>query len=81
MPTTKKGRKVALLSGIALVALVGVVVWVYWAKELRIRYLLRPEFEWLGRNAQGYTEYRHRQTGIVFVWLPGGTFGRPLPPV
>jgi formylglycine-generating enzyme required for sulfatase activity len=25
-------------------------------------------------NAQGYPEFRHRQTGIVFVSLPGGTF-------
>jgi formylglycine-generating enzyme required for sulfatase activity len=27
-----------------------------------------------GENAQGYLEYRHEQTGIVFVKLPGGTF-------
>ena len=28
----------------------------------------------LGPNAQGYPEYRHERTGIVFVLLPGGTF-------
>jgi formylglycine-generating enzyme required for sulfatase activity len=32
------------------------------------------QFERLGRNAQGCLEYRHRQTGIVFVKVPGGTF-------
>jgi formylglycine-generating enzyme required for sulfatase activity len=31
-------------------------------------------FERLGANAQGYGEYRHRRTGIVFVKLPGGRF-------
>lgn len=31
-------------------------------------------FEAIGPNAQGYPEYRHRQTGIVMVLLPGGTF-------
>ena len=32
------------------------------------------QFESLGMNAQGHLEYRHRQTEIVFVWVPGGTF-------
>jgi len=31
-------------------------------------------FRRLDRNVQGYPEYQHRQTGIVFVWLPGGKF-------
>jgi len=31
-------------------------------------------FTSLPRNAQGYPEYTHDQTGIVFVLLPGGTF-------
>ena len=30
-------------------------------------YELRVLFESLGRNVQGYDEYRHRQTGIVMV--------------
>jgi formylglycine-generating enzyme required for sulfatase activity len=29
----------------------------------------------VGQNAQGYPEYRHRSTGIIFVELPGGEFG------
>ncbi len=28
----------------------------------------------MGFNAQGYAEYRHRHTGIIFVHVPGGTF-------
>ena len=28
----------------------------------------------LGNNTQGYPEYIHRPTGMVFVRLPGGTF-------
>jgi len=32
------------------------------------------EFTSLGKNAQGYEEFREEQTGIVFVKLPGGTF-------
>ena len=31
-------------------------------------------FESLGTNPQGYPEFRHRSSGIVFVSLPGGTF-------
>jgi len=31
-------------------------------------------FECLGRNEQGYLEYRHRMTGIVMVRVPGGVF-------
>lgn len=35
---------------------------------------LTLEFESLGRNAQGLSEYRHRKTGLVMVFIPGGTF-------
>jgi formylglycine-generating enzyme required for sulfatase activity len=31
-------------------------------------------FTFLARNPQGYPEYRHEKTGLVFVLLPGGTF-------
>jgi len=31
-------------------------------------------FTFLGKNEQGYHEYHHIQTGIIFVSLPGGTF-------
>jgi formylglycine-generating enzyme required for sulfatase activity len=64
-----KGRRVAIAAGaVALVVLAATVVlgWrdlVFWYR-----------FEALGKNAQGYFEYRHRQTGIVMVLLPGGKF-------
>jgi formylglycine-generating enzyme required for sulfatase activity len=64
-----KGRKVALLTGVALAVVVGVVGWV---NREHIRFFL--EFESLGLNAQGLPEYRHRKTDIIFVKLPGGKF-------
>lgn len=69
MPRTKKGRRIALLSDAVLVALLAVFVWVSWE-----RILFLVEFESLGKNAQGCPEYRHRETGIVMVKVPGGTF-------
>jgi formylglycine-generating enzyme required for sulfatase activity len=69
MPGTKKGRSLAILTGVALVALLAVLVWV---NREHIRFLF--DFESLGLNAQGYAEFRHRKTGIIFVRLPGGEF-------
>ncbi len=69
MQKRKKGRKVALVAGLALVVLSVSVGWTYWGE---IRFFLK--FERLGLNEQGHAEYRHRETGIVFVALPGGTF-------
>ncbi len=63
------GRRVAIASGIALLLLIPIGLWISWPRILFMR-----DFESLGRNEQGYREYRHRQTGIVFVSLPGGTF-------
>jgi len=62
------GRKVAFASGLALLVLIP-AVWAYWP-----HILFRINFESMGRNEQGYAEYRHRQTGIIFVSVPGGTF-------
>lgn len=36
------------------------------------RIVFLSKFEFLGTNEQGFREYRHRKTGIVFVALPGG---------
>ena len=69
MQKRKKGRKVAFVAGLALVVLSVAMVWTYWGE---IRFFLK--FESLGKNEQGYPEYLHRRTGIVFVGLPGGTF-------
>jgi len=73
MARTKNGRRIALLSGVVVVTLLAVFVWASW-NEIRARYLLWREFESLGKNGQGYREYRHNQTEIVFVALPGGKF-------
>ena len=61
------GRRVAIASAIALLLLLP-AVWTAWSDIL---FLI--DFEKLGKNEQGYPEYRHRETGIVFVSLPGGT--------
>ena len=67
-----KGTSVALLAGggVLVVALLLGVYWqniAAWIKFVRM-------FEHIGTNEQGYPEYRHRQTGIVMVRVPGGTF-------
>jgi formylglycine-generating enzyme required for sulfatase activity len=56
------------VAALALVIL-GPATWFSWPR-LRFWWLFEP----LGPNAQGYPEYRHRMTGIVFVSLPGGKF-------
>jgi sulfatase modifying factor 1 len=64
-----KGRRGAIAVGaVALVVLAAAVI-LGW-RDILLLY----RFERLGRNAQGLPEYRHRQTDIVFVLLPGGTF-------
>ena len=63
------------MGGVALVVLLAVFVCVNWDE---IPFFL--EFESLGSNAQGYPEYRQRETDIVFVRLPGGTFNMGSPP-
>jgi len=69
MNSKRRGSKVALLAGsIGIVLLVGLL----WLNLERVLFLV--DFETLVRNPQGYQEYRHRETGIVFVGLPGGRF-------
>jgi formylglycine-generating enzyme required for sulfatase activity len=64
-----KGRRVAIgVTALALIVL-AIATWQAWP---HIQFWLR--FESLGPNAEGYPEYRHRETGIVFVRLPGGRF-------
>jgi formylglycine-generating enzyme required for sulfatase activity len=55
-------------------AVLGLVVLATAAWLSRPYFRLWWHFEPLGRNDQGYAEYRHRKTGIVFVFLPGGKF-------
>src|SRR5262249_51446659 len=63
----RKGRRIALVAGGLALVVLTLTAWLGWPR-LRFWYL----FERLGVNAQGFPEYRHRQTGIVFVRLPGG---------
>ncbi len=64
-----KGRRIAILTGVLALTVLGIAAWVSWP-----RIVFRSRFDSLGANAQGYAEYRHRKTGIVFVRLPGGRF-------
>src|SRR5690606_32003011 len=41
---------------------------------VRLEARVVPGFEFIAKNTQGYDEYRHELTGIVFVLLPGGTY-------
>ena len=71
--TRRKGRNVALMTSILML---GVMLLVIYGNRSEISdwYLLSKQFERLQDNAQGYPEYCHRQTGIVFVRLPAGAF-------
>ena len=68
-----KGRRIAITTGLVTLVLLAFAVFLGWP-HLRSWYRFWQLFEYLGVNAQGYPEYRHRQTGIVFVSLPGGKF-------
>lgn len=65
-----KIRTIALVSG--TLALLFLALTLGRWDELRIWFILRKHFESLGVNNHGYREYRHRETEIVFVRLPGG---------
>ena len=69
MSKRTKGKKLVLLIGIVVAVLLVGSVWLSW-DHLRFWYF----FESLGKNEQGYLEYPHRHTEIVFVRLPGGQF-------
>ena len=73
MKTTKRGKRIALGAAAILLGL-AVLIGVAYRNELQSWYEFHRDFESLPANAQGYPEYRHRQTGIVFVRVPGGTF-------
>ncbi len=67
------GKRLTLLAATALLCVLAVVAWQY-RREITTWYVFWQDFESLGRNEQDYPEYRHRQTGIVFVRVPGGSF-------
>ena len=67
MPT--RGKKLTLLLATLAVVVLGVATWQAWP-----HIVFRWRFERLEKNTKGLPEYRHRQTGIIFVRVPGGTF-------
>ena len=71
--TATKGLRIAALLGSVAVLAAALFMWASW-DEIRAWYVLGQHFEHLGKNEQGYREYRHKQTAIVFVRLPGGKF-------
>jgi formylglycine-generating enzyme required for sulfatase activity len=64
-----RGKRVAIAAGTVALVVLAIAVVLGW-RDLLFWYRFSPA----GRNAQGYVEYRHRQTDIVFVLLPGGRF-------
>ena len=82
MATTKRGKKIALAASCTLLTLTVLLGALYrhelwsWCVSWQI---FRQKFEGLGRNSQGFAEYQHRETGIVFVRLPGGVFDMGSP--
>lgn len=66
---SRKGRKTVVVMGAVLLMLLMLTVSFTW-DHIRFWWL----FESLGNNEQGHPEYRHRQTGIVMVRVPGGSF-------
>jgi formylglycine-generating enzyme required for sulfatase activity len=71
MKRSSPGRRVALLAGCAALAL---LLFFGWSSRAWIGawYLLSTQFERLPENSQGFHEYRHPETGVIFVHLPGG---------
>ena len=65
----RRGKWIVGILAVATVALVAGPAWYHWP-----RLVFAWRFESLGLNVQGYPEYRHRWSGIIFVRLPGGTF-------
>ncbi len=69
MNTTGRGKRSLVVSGLLSLMILVFTAWLSW-DHIQFWWL----FESMGNNAQGRAEYRHRQTGIVFVRVPGGTF-------
>ena len=65
----RKGILTATVLGLCVLAIAA-----FWGRDTAAWIEFQYRFENLGKNKQGYPEYRHRQSGIVMVRLPGGTF-------
>ncbi len=71
--SNKKGKWILLITGLILLGVLGGIPIVY-LDQIQYWYELREHFDSLGKNNQGYPEYKHKKTGLVFVSLPGGKF-------
>ena len=71
MSVKRRGKGRTLTAG-AVALLVGLALLVYFKDELKAWYVVWTQFERIETNPQGYAEYLHRRTDIVFVRLPGG---------
>jgi formylglycine-generating enzyme required for sulfatase activity len=64
-----RGKRVAIGVVVLALCLLSGAVWLSWPK-LRFWF----DFESIGANPQGLSEFRHRRSGIVFVRIPAGEF-------
>ena len=71
MSTKRTGRRIALATGLC-VLVIGLAVIVSYREEIRTSYVLWKNFERVPDYERGYTDYRHRATGMLFLRLPGG---------
>ena len=68
------GRRFAFVGSVFALLTAALLTWANWTN---VTFLLL--FEGIGENPQGYSEYRHRNSGIVFVSLPEGEFDMGSP--
>jgi formylglycine-generating enzyme required for sulfatase activity len=66
----KRIQFIVLLAATGLV-LVAALAFLYW-KDLEAWYEFRQRFESLGSNSSGAEEFRHRETGVIFIRIPAG---------
>ena len=71
MKTRRKGRTIAISVGIGVAVLIA-ILGLRFRHDLRAWYLLATEFDRLPDNSEGFAEYRHERTGMVFGYVPGG---------
>ncbi|MEM7233778.1 MAG: formylglycine-generating enzyme family protein [Planctomycetota bacterium] len=75
---TRKRIKLVRLAGIGVFVVFLSALWLN-GSSFVAWYRFWRQFESIGANDEGYPEYRHRSSGIVFVHVPGGTFSMGSP--
>lgn len=69
---SKSRKRILITIGLLAALTIGTVA--IYGQPLVAWYGFKREFETLPVNAQGLPEYKHRQTEIIFVKVPSGTF-------